>query len=391
MKRRNLSLIISGLLGVIAILSGIYLMAASVTNYIAESQKTDWIVTEARITDVSSRVKRNSRSSTTFYDLTYQYEADGKTYTGKKSSVSGIRLVGDEIKIKYDPDNPSDSTSDITPNKDDLIYPFGGGVLFLAAGIFFLLTAIKRSKRLKNEDEAHTETSENSRNPKRTIIALLLMAAIIALTLVFLRAQPSGIETFSSVMTENGYTVSDMTDELRTDWRVGSLIEDSRSLHTEDMRIDFCVMDSTDSARRIYSGMTLPVKDGKEYTYKSTNYSIFSIEDDNLYTAKIYSGNTVIYAAAPSPCSPAACALPCPMPRARRGCWSVWWSTLPRRSGCPAAATGTRVLSAARFITTQRILCSRPLHCWRCWPFTVSGRRCAMTWICVPTRSTRCC
>lgn len=57
MKRRNLSLIISGLLGVIAILSGIYLMAASVTNYIAESKKTDWIVTEARITDVSSRVK----------------------------------------------------------------------------------------------------------------------------------------------------------------------------------------------------------------------------------------------------------------------------------------------------------------------------------------------
>lgn len=32
MKRRTLSLIISGLLGVIAILSGIYLMAASVTN-----------------------------------------------------------------------------------------------------------------------------------------------------------------------------------------------------------------------------------------------------------------------------------------------------------------------------------------------------------------------
>ena len=53
MKRRTLSLIISGLLGVIAILSGIYLMAASVTNYIAESKKTDWIVTEARYGDGS--------------------------------------------------------------------------------------------------------------------------------------------------------------------------------------------------------------------------------------------------------------------------------------------------------------------------------------------------
>ena len=47
MKRRTLSLIISGLLGVIAILSGIYLMAASVTNYIAESKKTDWRGPEA--------------------------------------------------------------------------------------------------------------------------------------------------------------------------------------------------------------------------------------------------------------------------------------------------------------------------------------------------------
>lgn len=86
MKRRNLSLIISGLLGVIAILSGIYLMSASVTNYIAESQKTDWIVTEARITDVSSRVKRNSKSSTTFYDLTYQYETDGKHIPARKAA-----------------------------------------------------------------------------------------------------------------------------------------------------------------------------------------------------------------------------------------------------------------------------------------------------------------
>lgn len=68
------------------------------------------------------------------------------------------------------------------------------------------------------------------------------------------------------------------------------------------MRIDFCVMDSTDSARRIYSGMTLPVKDGEEYTYKGTNYTFFSIEDDNLYTAKIYSGNTVIYVAASHEC-----------------------------------------------------------------------------------------
>lgn len=77
MKRRTLSLIISGLLGVIAILSGIYLMAASVTNYIAESKKTDWIVTEARITDVSSRVKM----------LMYGREAQSKTRIASPATI----------------------------------------------------------------------------------------------------------------------------------------------------------------------------------------------------------------------------------------------------------------------------------------------------------------
>ena len=77
MKRRTLSFIISGLLGVIAILSGIYLMAASVTNYIAESKKTDWIVTEARITDVSSRVKM----------LMYGREAQSKTKTASPATI----------------------------------------------------------------------------------------------------------------------------------------------------------------------------------------------------------------------------------------------------------------------------------------------------------------
>ncbi len=46
---------------------------------------------------------------------------------------------------------------------------------------------MKRILRLQKTAETRSE---------RTIIALLLMAAIIALTLVFLRAQPSGIETF---------------------------------------------------------------------------------------------------------------------------------------------------------------------------------------------------
>lgn len=77
MKRRTLSLIISGLLGVIAILSGIYLMAASVTNYIAESKKTDWTVTEARITDVSSRVKM----------LMYGREAQSKTRIASPATI----------------------------------------------------------------------------------------------------------------------------------------------------------------------------------------------------------------------------------------------------------------------------------------------------------------
>ncbi len=86
MKRRNLSLIISGLLGVIAILSGIYLMSASVTNYIAESQKTDWIVTEARITDVSAASKETANRALRFMILHINTKRTEKYIPARKAA-----------------------------------------------------------------------------------------------------------------------------------------------------------------------------------------------------------------------------------------------------------------------------------------------------------------
>ena len=83
-----------------------------------------------------------------------------------------------------------------------------------------------------------------------------------------------------------------------------------------------------------------------------------------------------------------ACALPCPCPRPARR-WSVWWSPLTAvwmpRGGCWYQGTLLNSAIYLAYIYYARAFCTA---CWRCWPFTVSDRRCAMIWICVPTRST---
>ncbi len=82
MKRRTLSLIISGLLGVIAILSGIYLMAASVTNYIAESLTSN-------IRQIEGVVKR----LTAYKDLMN----DEITIASVKRAIKDVIRVGNYI------------------------------------------------------------------------------------------------------------------------------------------------------------------------------------------------------------------------------------------------------------------------------------------------------
>ncbi len=310
------------LVGIGFIIAAIYLVVGSVQDYSAQLNQQDWTVITAEVSDVSSRVvssgssrRHGGSNSRTVYDIIYEYEVDGKTYTGEHNGASSIKLIGDEIKIKYDPDSPKESTTTLLPKLSSLIIPLIAAGVFGTAGLAisgFLAWILKLMRRGKPEEEeilppeAYVDDTPKEANvsnaPTVIILQKVVPIAIIAL-MVFLFIQlPSGKkavspEQFETAVKAQGYTVSDTTDKYREEWKIGSLLKECTSFETSDVRIDFCVMDTNDSARQIYSGMNLPVTDGTIAEDNGLNDSFYSVENDKLYTAKLRVGTTVIYAA----------------------------------------------------------------------------------------------
>ncbi|MBR1751180.1 MAG: DUF3592 domain-containing protein [Ruminococcus sp.] len=44
------------------------------------------------------------------YDVTFEYEVDGKTYTATYDCNESDYSIGDEVKLNYDPDKPQDTS-----------------------------------------------------------------------------------------------------------------------------------------------------------------------------------------------------------------------------------------------------------------------------------------
>lgn len=317
MNKKFLSLP-SRFLGIAALFAGLYLMIGSIPNYTEQYKQRDWVVVNAAVSDVSSRVvsRGAQHRSSTVYDITYQYEVDGTYYTNELKGSSVIHLVGDSIKIKYDPNEPANATTILSPNISDLLIPFGAGVVFFVSGFFlsgfygWLRSLRKKTSEAGDSEEgyieaAYTEELAVPGNPKKgsfillqRIIPLFLLAGMILFSFkVCFQTKAIGIEQFAGTMKGNGYGTADTTEKIRQEWKIGSLLEESCSVETDDIRIDFCMMDSVGSARSLYNGMNLPVSDGAEQNHNRINYNFTSMENEILYTVKIRVGNTVIYGA----------------------------------------------------------------------------------------------
>lgn len=315
------------IMGIVALIACVYLLVGSIQNYIAQHAQKDWPVQTAQVSDISSRVvssgtTRHNRSRTV-YDITYQYVVDGQTYTGNLNSTDKIRMVGDELKIKYNPEAPAESTTTLSPRLSDLLIPMGVGIVFGVIGFFLSgLWAWIRKLRRRSRPEGEELPSEEEevlppeeyvspngtmepQIPKgpgmlvlqRVIPLVLVVGMIVIAFFVFSGKDAVTPEHFADVSESKGYTTVDSTEKLQQEWKIGSMLEQSVSLDTGDMHIDFCVMETLDSARNLYHGMNLPVSEGTEVEKNGQNYEHYSIEDDVLYTAKFRVGNTVVYAA----------------------------------------------------------------------------------------------
>lgn len=303
--------------GIIVLFLGIRLIGEGIYNYIDEHNQQDWVSTTAYVVDISSEYSSSSRknSSRVRYDITYQYEVDGEKYSDILYNRDKALGLGTAISIKYDPEIPSDSTDILKPSLHNLIVFFVLGSMIATAGFFLsgawvLIRKIRRRGQPEEEEvlppEEYVKPEEvrrNSRNSGKIIIFRLVLAAvfvggIILSTKLFPGIQAVDAERFIEVVKAEGYTTADTTDELSQSWKVGSMMKEAISFNDGNIRMDFCVMDTADSAALLYNGMTLPLSDGNKQEHDGMVHELCSVENEELYVAKIRIRDTVIYVSA---------------------------------------------------------------------------------------------
>lgn len=80
------------------------------------------------------------------------------------------------------------------------------------------------------------------------------------------------------------------------------MLKEACSFNDGNVRMDFAVMDTANSAAVLFNGMTLPVTDGNVKDSDGMTHEFYSVESQSLYTAKIRIGDTVLYVSAKAEC-----------------------------------------------------------------------------------------
>lgn len=157
MKKGTIFTILFRIMGIVVLIFGIRLIGAGIYNYIDEHNQKDWIFTTASVIDISSEYSSSLHNRHIDYEITYQYEVDGNKYSDKLYNRSKAMLIGDKIRIKYDPETPKKSTDILKPSIQNLIiFLVCGAVLsivgFFLSGTWALIHKIRRRGEPEEEE-----------------------------------------------------------------------------------------------------------------------------------------------------------------------------------------------------------------------------------------------
>jgi hypothetical protein len=148
--------------------------------------------------------------------------------------------------------------------------------------------------------------------PPTLRLAFRIIVIAVALSSIFLRAKlfpdihPIGTERFIETAGAAGYTANDTTAELSQSWRVGSMLKEAYSFNDGNVRMDFAVMDTAESASVLFDSMTLPISDGDRKDLDGMVHELYSVENETFYMAKIRIRDTVLYVSAQAAYKPKA-------------------------------------------------------------------------------------
>ena len=134
--------------GLILIIFGIFVLVINMKNQ-------NYIKTDSTVIDVKQTQEAYTDSEGNIVEAEYsaivKYTVDGKEYTDTLDNV-GKYNIGDTISIYYNPSDPSQ----ITQTKS-LILPIVlivGGIASLTGGIISAVRAVKRHKKMKEQERS---------------------------------------------------------------------------------------------------------------------------------------------------------------------------------------------------------------------------------------------
>ena len=300
-------------MGYVMMIVGIYLIVNGIKDYAEQSRQNDWLTTQATVTDVSSHVVRfhgSGNRSRTYYTLVYEYTVNGETYTGKSGQLSSPRLVGDVITVKYDPEAPEESTTTLSPHTRDLVVLLILGTAIAAVGVYLsgviglVREFLQKGRTGKpNESVSKTDTGFDSsaiaKIPAKQWVPrlaawLLAFVALVLFVKFFLTSGAADLDKFRKAAAAAGYTAVDSTEDIRQSWGIGSMLIRSVSVYESSLRLDLCKMDSADSCRRLYAGMTLPIT-GEVTESNTLSRQIYAVDTPTNFSAKICIGQMLLY------------------------------------------------------------------------------------------------
>lgn len=283
---------------IICIIVGLLLGGYITYQYAEECDNAKWPSTQATVVDMNSYESSSAHhSSRTIYVISYEYIVDDISYKGETRSYSPNQ-VGNRIEIKYNPDNPSDSTAATVPDTERFIVILIFSVILVVSGIFFTIVIWENRSGLSvvSEDKPYYHGPKERINPK-SYLKPLIPIGFFLLALVLMYYQPFAqkdinVNEFVQIMEADGYTAENSLERLQTEFGMGSIIEQAYSVNTENIRIDYCTLNTSNNAKLLYDSASLPAKN-----YVISDKYYLAAEDNNFFYIKSFKNNTFVYGA----------------------------------------------------------------------------------------------
>ena len=134
---------------------GLILIIFAVAMFVINTRNQNYIKIEATVSNVELYQESYTDIDGNHVEATYtvkvKYNVDGKEYEATLDDVFKYN-IGDKITIYYNPNNPNE----ITQTKS-LIVPIvliSGGIASLAGGIISAVNAVKRHKKMKEQERS---------------------------------------------------------------------------------------------------------------------------------------------------------------------------------------------------------------------------------------------